>query len=155
MVKRLFLLLAAFLLVACGGSLSSATSTPESTPTQVVEVTSTPAPIATIIPDTSSANEIVCETIRTTVSGGLSDAVDAYVNGIIDLYDLGTIYMAWASGARGINASASGAVEADVSYLIKLAERTGNAAQSGRQPATVDGVTAFASALDSLTISCP
>jgi hypothetical protein len=140
---------------ACGGSLAEATPTPESTPEPTVEISTVPATVTPSTPNPDSANRIVCETIRTTVSGSLADAVDAYNSGQIGLYDLGTIYNAWASGARNLNASASGAVRSDVERLIKLAEQTGNAGESGYESATVDGVVAFAGALDSLSASCP
>ena len=148
-------------LVACGGSLAEATSSPESTSSPDVSSEPTaeisfPAETSTpTTPDPDSANRIVCETIRNTVSGSLADAVNQYNSGAIGLYDLGTIYNAWASGARNLNSSASGGVRKSLSRLITLAESTGSAGESGDETATVDGIVAFSSSLDSFSASCP
>ena len=142
-----------------GGETSTSDSTPtenpDSTPIETMEITTAPETFTLSTPNSDSANQIVCETIRATVSGSLADAVGAYNSGIIGLYDLGTIYNAWASGARTLNASASGAVRANLERLINLAEQTGYAGESGYESATVDGVVAFASALDGFSASCP
>ena len=155
MKNLLVLLVISTSLTACGGSLADATSTPDATPSAPVEITSPPQTVTPSTPDPDDANRIVCETIRSTVSGSLADAVDAYNSGVIGLYDLGTIYKAWASGARGINSSASGSVRSNIERLISLADQTGNAAESGRESAAVDGIVAFSNALDPLSVSCP
>lgn len=142
-------------LAGVGQQLGGETSTSDSTPNETVEATTAPETFSPSTPSSDSANRIVCETISDTVSGSLADAVEAYSSGVIGLYDLGAIYNAWASGARTLNASASGAVRANVERLINLAEQTGNAGESGYESATVDGVVAFAAALDALSASCP
>jgi hypothetical protein len=97
----------------------------------------------------------VCSTILKTVSGSLADAVSLYNSYSISLYQLGTIYSAWASGARGLNGSASGAVKERLSRLIKIADNTATSAQNGNESRAVDGIVSFADSLDGFFAACP
>jgi hypothetical protein len=111
----------------------------------------TAAPSAT---DSATENEIVCATVRNTVSNSLAEAVSLYSARIISLYDLGGIYLAWASGAQEMSKYASGRVKDSVSQLIEIAEQTGNAAISGNQSEAADGIVAFSNALGTVDVAC-
>jgi len=105
--------------------------------------------------NSTGSNSAVCSTIQKTVSGSLADAVSLYNSYSISLYQLGTIYSAWASGARGLNGSASGAVKERLSRLIKIADNTATSAQNGNESRAVDGIVSFADSLDGFFAACP
>ena len=109
------------------------------------------SPLAT---DSATENEIVCATLRNTISNSLAEAVSLYTARIISLYDLGGIYLAWASGAQDISKYASGRVKDSVNQLIEIAEQTGSAAISGAESETSDGIVAFSNALGAVDAAC-